>query len=69
MFRLSECRHHIQSAGNRTDKSREGQDAVYRGMAVDEHIIVTELGVKKTRDMDIEDSILSESLEKCVKLF
>ena len=39
------------------------------GIAVDEHIVVTELGVKKTRDMDIEDSILSESLEKCVKLF
>ncbi len=39
------------------------------GIAVDEHIFVTELGVKKTRDMDIEDSVISESLVKCVKLF
>ncbi|WP_406661951.1 putative zinc-binding protein [Methanolobus sp. ZRKC3] len=39
------------------------------GIPVSEHIVVTELGVKKTRDMDIEDSVLSESLEKCMDLF
>ncbi|WP_048063131.1 hypothetical protein [Methanococcoides burtonii] len=32
-------------------------------------IVVTELGVKKTRNLDVEDSVISESLEKCVKLF
>jgi uncharacterized metal-binding protein len=39
------------------------------GITVDTQIVVTELGVKKTRDMDIEDSVLSESLEKCIRLF
>lgn len=38
-------------------------------IAVDTHIIITELGVKKTRDMDIEDSVISENLAKCLELF
>jgi uncharacterized metal-binding protein len=42
---------------------------VNAGITVDTQIVVTELGVKKTRDMDIEDSVLSDSLEKCIRLF
>jgi len=38
-------------------------------IAVDKHIVVTELGVKKTRDTDIEDSVIAENMEKCLFLF
>jgi len=37
------------------------------GLAVDKHIVITELGVKKSKDLDIDTSTISDTMEKIVE--
>lgn len=38
------------------------------GFKVDRHIVISELGIKKTKDRDLKDDEVSEALEKTLKI-
>ncbi len=38
------------------------------GFKVDEHIIISELGIKKNKDKNLKDSEISEALEKTLEI-
>ncbi|MDK2891822.1 putative zinc-binding protein [Methanohalophilus sp.] len=38
------------------------------GLSVDKHIVITELGMKKSKDLDIDNSTISDAMEKILKI-
>ena len=38
------------------------------GFSVDQHIVISELGIKKNKDKDLKDNEISETLEKTLEI-